>query len=58
MHNFDSLSTKNQKDSSSQDDPYAKDDPLFVYEGKNDFLLIGIIFLLLSFFLVGGFFFK
>jgi len=33
-------------------------DSLFVFEGKNDFLIIGIIFLLVSFFLMGGFFFK
>lgn len=35
-----------------------KNESLFVFEGKNDFLLIGIVFLLLSFFLMGGFFFK
>jgi len=35
-----------------------KGDSLFVFEGKNDFLLIAVIFLLLSFFLMGGFFFK
>lgn len=35
-----------------------KSESLFVLEGKNDFLLIGIIFLLVSFFLMGGFFFK
>lgn len=52
MQNSDSLEAKNPKGSS------LKNERLFVFEGKNDFLLIGIIFLLLSFFLVGGFFFK
>lgn len=31
---------------------------LFVFEGKSDFLFIGIGFLLLAFFLFGGFFLK
>jgi hypothetical protein len=48
MRNPASLSKKSKKYS----------DSLFVFEGKNDFLLIGIIFLLVSFFLMGGFFFK
>ena len=38
--------------------PYLKNESLFSLEGKNDFLLIGIIFLLVSFFLLSGFFFK
>lgn len=31
---------------------------LFVFEGKSDFLFIGIGFLLLAFFLFGGFFIR
>lgn len=52
MRNPVSVSRKNKRHSS------LKSESLFVFEGKNDFLLIGIIFLLLSFFLLGGFFFK
>ena len=37
---------------------YLKNTSLSSFEGKNDFLLIGIIFLLVSFFLLSGFFFK
>jgi hypothetical protein len=52
MQNLDSSLKKNKP-------PIPlKGESLFVSEGKNDFLLIGIIFLLLSFFLMGGFFFK
>lgn len=42
----------------SKKHPYLKNESLFSLEGKNDFLLIGIIFLLVSFFLLSGFFFK
>lgn len=35
-----------------------KKSPLFIFEGKTDFLLIGIGFLLMAFFLLGGFFMK
>lgn len=38
--------------------PYLKEVGLFSLEGKNDFLLIGIIFLLVSFFILSGFLFK
>lgn len=38
--------------------PYMKNTGLFSFEGKNDFLLIGVIFLLISFFLLSGFLFK
>lgn len=38
--------------------PSSKTASLFVFEGKNDFLIIGIVFLLLAFFLFGGFFLK
>ncbi|CAN5269489.1 hypothetical protein BH10ACI1_BH10ACI1_01240 [soil metagenome] len=38
--------------------PHLKNTSLLAFEGKNDFLLIGIIFLLVSFFLLSGFFFK
>jgi len=38
--------------------PYLKNENLFSLEGKNDFLLIGILFLLVSFFLLSSFFFK
>jgi hypothetical protein len=31
---------------------------LFVFEGKNDYLIIGIVFLLLAFFILGGFLVK
>ncbi|MBK8813465.1 MAG: hypothetical protein IPN69_22440 [Acidobacteria bacterium] len=31
---------------------------LFVIEGKNDFLIIGVVLLLLAFFLFGSFFFR
>lgn len=31
---------------------------LYVFEGKSDFLFIGIGFLLIAFFLFGGFFLK
>lgn len=31
---------------------------LFVIEGKNDYLIIGIVLLLLSFFIFGTFFFR
>jgi hypothetical protein len=52
MRNSVSVSKKNKKYSA------IKGESLFVLEGKNDFLLIGIVFLLVSFFLMGGFFFK
>ncbi len=42
----------------SKKHPYLKDVSLFSLEGKNDFLLIGIIFLLVSFFMLSGFLFK
>lgn len=41
-----------------QKTPLPKNTNLFVFEGKNDFLIIGVIFLLLAFFLLGGFFLK
>lgn len=52
MQNLDSSLKKNKSNSP------LRSNSLFVFEGKNDFLLIGVIFLLLSFFLIGGFFFK
>jgi len=42
----------------SKKHPYLKNVSLFSLEGKNDFPLIGIIFLLVSFFLLSGFLFK
>ncbi len=33
-------------------------DRLFVIEGKNDYLIIGLVLLLLAFFLFGSFFFR
>lgn len=36
----------------------AKSTSLFVLEGKNDYLLIGLLFLFLAFFLLGGFYFR
>lgn len=42
----------------SKKHPYLKDAGLFSLEGKNDYLLIGIIFLLVSFFMLSGFLFK
>jgi hypothetical protein len=35
-----------------------KGDSLFVFEGKSDSLIIGVVFLLVAFFLFGGFFLK
>lgn len=35
-----------------------KSESLFVFEGKSDSLIIGVVFLLLAFFLLGGFFLK
>lgn len=35
-----------------------KSESLFVFEGKSDSLIIGVVFLLLAFFLFGGFFLK
>jgi len=52
MRNSVSIPKKSKRHSS------LKNEGLFVFEGKNDFLIIGVIFLLLSFFLLGGFFFK
>lgn len=42
------------------DDKYSpvKSGSLFVFEGKSDSLIIGVVFLLLAFFLFGGFFLK
>jgi hypothetical protein len=37
---------------------YSRNESLFSLEGKNDFLLLGVIILLVSLFLLGGFFFK
>lgn len=31
---------------------------IFVIEGKNDYLIIAVVMLLLAFFLVGGFFLR
>ena len=36
----------------------VKSESLFVFEGKSDSLIIGVVFLLLAFFLLGGFFLK
>jgi hypothetical protein len=36
---------------------YAHHNSLFVLEGKNDYLFIGMFFLLIAFFLLGGFYF-
>lgn len=35
-----------------------KSESLFVFEGKSDSLIIGVVFLLLAFFLLGGFLLK
>lgn len=35
-----------------------KGESLFVFEGKSDSLIIGVVFLLVAFFLFGGFFLK
>jgi hypothetical protein len=35
-----------------------KGESLFVVEGKNDILIVGVMFFLLAFLLVGGFFLK
>lgn len=45
--------SKFEKKSSS-----LKSDSLFVFEGKSDSLIIGVVFLLLAFFLLGGLFLK
>lgn len=39
-------------------DSSIKSESLFVFEGKSDSLIIGVVFLLLAFFLLGGFFLK
>lgn len=36
---------------------YKGKNSLFVLEGKNDYLYIGVFFLLIAFFLIGGFYF-
>lgn len=36
----------------------SKSTNLFVFEGKNDYLLIGLLFLFVAVFLFGGFFLR
>jgi len=45
------------KDGGNRSTP-VKGDSLFVFEGKSDSLIIGVVFLLVAFFLLGGFFLR